>query len=118
MEITLKTLLDSKEALERLVAEKLPVRTSYNLGKFVKAANQELETFNSFRTKLLDKYGIKQDDGTYKIESQDIETFNAAITDLLDTEVHFDFEPISLEALGNSLMSSQDMMVLDYLIKE
>jgi len=118
MNITIKNILDSKEALERLAVEKLPVRTSYNLGKFLKAVNKELEIFNEFRNELLNKYGERQEDNTYKIDSGNIQKFNDEVIELINIEVHFDFELLLLDSLGNVSISSQDMLALDYLIKE
>lgn len=112
------TLIESKDALEKLFNTDLPVRIAYKLGKIIKLLNTELKEFDEFRDKLLHKYGEDQGEGKFLISAENAPLFNEDIKALLESEVTLQFSRIYLEELGDIKLSSKDLMALEYLIVE
>lgn len=116
--IKLAQLIDSRDALEKVFNQDLPVRMAYKISKIIKAVNNELTTFDEFRNKLLNKYGTDAGEGKFSISAENVPLFQEDIKSLLETEVTLEFNRITLDDLGSIKLSSRDLSTLDYLIVE
>ncbi len=111
-------LVNSKDALQRLIEKELPVKMAYRLSKFVKAANKELEFFEEQRVKLAKKYGKDDGKGQIIVTAENIPAFSEELDPLLNEDV--DLEPLemSLSELGNIDITTRDIIILSYLFKD
>lgn len=64
--------------------------------KFGKKVNQAYEFFNNQRTKILDKHGVRGDNGEYTIARENQESFQSDTTSLLESEVPFNLGVVDL----------------------
>lgn len=111
-------LLNSRESLEKLIVQDLPTTVAYKLYKFIKELNKELETFDEFKVKLLDKYGEKQTDNSYLVNGENKQLFESDLQTLLDSDVKAEYPTFTLEELKDAKLSVKDLTLLDYLIGE
>ncbi len=118
MNVKLVTLINSKEALQKLIEKELPVKTAFKLNKVVKLISPELENFEEQRVKLIKKYGTSDQDNNITVSPNNLDEFGAQLNDLLNMDVNINFEPISLSELGDVTISTKDLLNLEYLIKE
>ena len=59
---------------------------AYWFNRLVKKLTSAQEDFNDIRKKIVEKYGDKQEDETYKVAEVHTVAFSEAITELLDEE--------------------------------
>ena len=116
--IKLSVLVNSKEALQRLIEKELPVKTAFKLNRFIKAVEPELNNFEEQRVKLVKKYGKEDEKGNITVTSDNVEAFISELNDLLEIDVDIKFETISIDAFGDTTIPTKDIFLLDYLIKE
>lgn len=112
MKVALKKLIESREALQWLSKEKLPIMAAYRLGKGIKLINNELQNFEDMRVKEIKELS----DGSGTIPDDKAKEFSDKMMELLDMEVVLDMESISLGQLPQS-MSAAYIMALDWLIE-
>lgn len=119
MKIKLKQIVESVDAIKRLVDCKVPVKTAYTLSKIVTHVNRELEAFEGIRKGIIIEYGDKtENEGEYTFTIENAEIVNKKMQDVLDVDVDFPFEKINLYGLGDILIEAEVLMQLDWLVGE
>jgi hypothetical protein len=111
--------------LEGILTQHLPVKAAYWLGKFLRKAQQEFQDLDASRIRLCEQYAKKDgkgqsvktmqgEDGAwvkakegyqgparYAFAPGDEEIVNKQFRELGETEITFDFRPLTLEQLGD-----------------
>lgn len=120
MKITVGKLVNSAQALSRLVNQPMKAQYSFPLSRLAKQIEPELKTYDETRMKLLGEYGTLSDDGKqYTFEGDDkAKEFSAELQAVLDSEMEIEFKTISLEKLDRVEVSASDLTVLDWLVTE
>lgn len=115
--VTLAELLNSQQALQSLAQQPLPARLAFKLSKVLKAVTKELDQCNETRIQLCDRFGQKQEDGTYKFSKKNEDAINGEYQELIKTEVTLHVERIDLENLPGLTISAANVVVLSWLIE-
>jgi len=126
----LKTLVESKTALEGLLKGSLPINIAWELKKFLKVTNEELITFEELRTQkiiemgneFIDDKGQKQ----HKVKPELFPEYLKVINELTEKEIDIVVPQIKIKDLldykdvnGKGIeIKTNDLMVLDWLIIE
>jgi hypothetical protein len=116
-------------SLKSLINKELPIKTSYSLSKLMKNLEGEYKILMEKQNGLIDKYAERDDKNKFvllppnefgkqgiKIKADLLEECNAKLNELYNIEVEIDFQPISIELLGDISMSPKDLLVLDKFI--
>lgn len=114
------------EALNKLAAANLPVKTAFKLKGVVKKVREEYSKYEEVRLAALNKYGKKKEDGSVEMndkqevqfaESADMIKFATELQELSSVEI--DLPTISLSDLGeNVTLNMDDVDMLEGLIVE
>jgi hypothetical protein len=123
MIIQLGELREITEGLNELLGKEIPVKPAYWFGKLAKKIQKEVVEFEENRMKLVNKYAIKDDNGQpvaengkYQFNNQ--EEFQAEFKELVETDIEIDFNPISLDLLGDVKLSPVVMIGLEKFLEE
>lgn len=112
-------IIKSKEALDRLFTERLPIKVSFNLRKSLRKLNTILKDFEDTRVSLIEKLGeIDASNGNYIVNKENIPEFNKEMDSLLESDIETEFNKISVNDLGDIKISPLDLEVLSYLFTE
>ena len=125
IKITLEQLLNSSDSLKALSQKQLKARCAYAVGRLLKAADNEIASFNETRLELIKKYGEKDENGELKNDEQGnvhipqevISEFNAELQDLLKTEIEINANKIKIEDIGDVEFTPAEMSQLDEFIE-
>jgi len=123
----LKTLLESKTALESLLKGSLPIDIAWDLKKFIKIINPELASYEEIRTQKVIEMGYEyQEDNKkmHKVKDENVNEFAKQINDLLNKEIDVVVPQIKINDLkeykdvnGKKIdISIEHLMSLDWLI--
>jgi len=123
IKIQLGELRNIAEGLNEILTKELPIKPAYWFGKLGKKVHKELAEFEENRVKLIKKYASKDDKGEFivkdnKYEFEDKEAFNSEFIELAGTEIEIDFNPISIEQLGDAKITPVIMMALEKFMEE
>lgn len=119
--MTVAEVVQAKQALVDILAEKMPVDTAYRLVKIVKIINNEMETYDQVRGKLFKEMGedVKDRPGERAIKEENMEEFQKQIKELLDKKFEVAMEPIKLADLGEKFeVKPATIMLLGPIIKD
>ncbi|BDQ01943.1 MAG: hypothetical protein KatS3mg036_0497 [Ignavibacterium sp.] len=122
MKIKIFKLLSALDGLKKLAERDLPAPISFNLARAFQQIDKELELFEKQRVKLLEKYAVKQDDGSLIIpddNTENREKYLAELNQLMDCEIEIPYEPININNLGEIKLSVSDMLqIQDFFINK
>ena len=107
-------------ALQRLMREPLPAVASFQFARRAKKIISEWDLLKEEIFKLVEKYGEEQEDspGHWNVLPDKMEEYQAELNSLLDAEIKLDIEPIRIELLGDMSVSTDDMVVLQFLFSD
>lgn len=109
MKTKLKSILNARDAVQRLAKQSLPVAVSYRVTKLVNAMNVELAIYEKERVKLCEKYGSLNETGEkYIIREGD--GFSEEFNTLLDFDIELDVQKIILPV--SLLITAADLLLL------
>jgi hypothetical protein len=116
MKLKLVELIQVGQAAKNILNKELPVKTADRFSKFVDFLNANLVQAENKRIELVRKYGnqIEDDQKQSKMEVQEENKpkFKEELDQMLATEVEFDFEPVSLNELGDIAISPTQLHLL------
>lgn len=116
-------LLNSVEALAKINASELGIKTSFKIAKAIKKVEENLSLYNSEKKKLFSKYGEKKEDGELNIDENgqlrilDSISFNRDLEELNNIEVELEVEKLDIEELNGVVLTPGEVITIDYLIK-
>lgn len=125
IKVQLKDVVNSIDIFREWANKELKSRTAFKLARLFKALDNEFTMFNETRTKIVDKYTEKDENGNpvitetneYKLKEDQIGAFQEEMTNLLDTEISLDVDPIQIEDIESIENTPAQMMVMEPFIE-
>ena len=101
--------------LIKISQKELPIRIAYKFNKIVNTIDEEMETLESFRIKLVEKHGEANEKGDISVSKENFGEFNKEYMELLDTTITVDVIkfPLSMFEECDIKMSIKDINSLD-----
>lgn len=128
IKLTNERIVNTINVLGELNNAKLSVKVAYAITKNINKINSELKPYNEEKSKLIDKYCVKDEDGKVKVDAygnvnikeEHIEDWNRDIKELLSIENEIDIHMIQLDDLLNSNynISPAELSVIDFMIND
>lgn len=124
IQVKIGELLNSTEALQKLAGTELKAKLAWQVGRILKAAEAEIQSFNETRMNLIKKYGEKDENGELvtdeqgncKIVEGDINEFSNELNDLINSEVEISGNKIKIDDLDKVDFTPAEMAQLEILI--
>ena len=122
IKITNGELVQCVPILQRLTGKELKAKTAWQVAKLVKAADKEVTDYEEARMKLINKYGVKNEDGTvkvdedtkqYVIEDEFKQTFNNEHKELADGIIELPFNKFNVEDFDNVGFMPAELLMLE-----
>lgn len=125
IETTLAKVVDSIEVMQKLANSQVKGRTAYTISKIIKKIEEEVNLFYDTRMKLVNQYGIKDENGelviennNYKINPDTLGEFNKEVTNLLETKITVEVNPINIDELESVELTPVQMIAIEDFITE
>lgn len=121
MKIQLGKVVNSKDALGRLLTEKFPVKTAYIIQKNFRAVESELKSYEEQRSKLIvEKYGVQEINAegekteSWKVPDDRMVSFSREMSELFSVELELSLSKVKLPETCE--ISPSDIYLLDWMI--
>lgn len=124
----IKDILESKDVLAKLNnTQGMPSVVAYRIGKNIKALDNELQTYDETRTKMLTEAANKDDEGKpiiieatrqYDIPKDKLEDVYEEIEKLQNEEVNVEFKKVSVEDLTKADLTPKELMQIDFMLED
>ena len=100
MKLTNGKIFNAREPLQKLMAEKMPVKVSYGLAKLAAKLNDQLGVIKKVRQGLVQTYGEKDPENPMQIkvnlQGENFPKFASELGELMSQEVEIVFEIVTL----------------------
>ncbi|MDU8967559.1 MAG: hypothetical protein E7H39_17170 [Clostridium sp.] len=123
MKLRNEKIVNSIHVLSKLTNMDLNIKVSYAIAKNISKIEKELEVYNKEKSKLINKYGEKDEEGKLKknedetVKIIDTESWDKDIKELLEFENEIDIHKINEEDLFkcNCNITPGELMLIDYM---
>ena len=109
MQVTLKEIVDAREALMNLSQQKLPIKIGYNVSKIIRKANAELEILTKVRQEVIERLAPP---GT-EVNPEINQNIMAELSEALEVTVDIPVHKVDLSSINNLEMTPRDVMLLE-----
>lgn len=124
--VDLKTILNASETFNKIMQQSFNGSLAFKIARLARELNKEMETFNTERQKLLNKYCAKDENGELKVNEQGnvtilpeyINVFNEEFTTLLETEVEINADKLPMDRIDDFEITPQQMLDLEIFFEE
>ena len=124
IKVKISDLLNSTEALQKLAGTELKAKLAWQVGRILKSADTEIQSFNDTRMNLIKKYGEKDeagelvtdDSGNCKIPNESLAMFSSELNELIDTEIEINANKIAIDSLDDKEFTPAEMSQLEVFI--
>ena len=96
----------------------LPVRVNFYLQKNTKEIMDIARDIESNRDVILDKYGKRNEDGSYQVNDGELDQLNKELGDLFDLEQEVKIYEIDLAAFDGVNLTTSQVNAITFMIKE
>ncbi len=118
--VKISDLLNSVEQLQKLSRQDFKAKLAWQVARLLKAAENEIQSFNDTRISLINKYGdkdetnnrITDDAGNCKISPDKVTAFNEELNELLNTEVELNANKLDFEQMQDLSFTPNDIFIL------
>jgi len=116
----LSELINSADALGRLMEQPIKAKGSFRLAKAVKQVQPLVASYEETRYRLIKKYGEKGEEGEYSVEpgSKNWDKFVTELDKLLNEDVEVKLNKVTLSSIVQAELTAADAMQLRWLVKE
>lgn len=126
IKVTVQQIIESQEAMRNLLDKQLKGRTAFQVARLIKKLENEISSYNDTRVKLIERYAMKNDDGTfvindkneYQFTQENMNGFVQEMNKILTEDIEIDVNPIKLEELDNIDFTVMEMTMLEPFIEE
>lgn len=102
------------KAIDRFGSFTLPIKQAYKHAKLLKAIRKEFEDFEQQRVVIARKHGtLDSEKNIYHFATPAaVDKYNSELNELRSIEAHLEFDPITLDSLGENVLTGTDLMLL------
>lgn len=126
IKVSLNDILNASETFNTIMQQSFKGSLAFKIARLARELSKEMETFNTERQKLLQKYCVKDengelktnDNGTVQVEPDKINEFNEEFSSLLETEVEINAEKLSMDSLDSFDITPQQMISIEKFFEE
>ena len=117
-------IINSQNVLKELSEKPVRVRTSFAIARIIRQVENEMQTFEKARAELINRYGVKDENGNPKIENGQIpivlelvDKYNSEVKELLDTYINLEVEPLKIEDLDEIQLTPAQAYAIECFIE-
>lgn len=111
MNVTIQQCITAEGALRRWSNVRMPIKTSYHVGKLLNLVAQEVRTYAEQHDKLVKEHGAQRDPNdlekqighvgpVYEVKPEQMEEFQKERKELLAMDVEISWRPLTLDQLS------------------
>ena len=115
----LSEIINSTDALGRLMTQPMKAKASFRLAKAIKQVQPHIEAFDETRSKLVEQHGKKNGEGfTINPESKEWKKYIDELSGVLKEDIELQVKKVTLASISQAEMTAADALVLGWLVDE
>lgn len=127
MKITLYSLTQVVSIFQKILQTPFPAKQAFAISRLIKQLDAEMTNFNEFRSKVVEKYALRDERGQMVVKDNNIvlqegkeQEFQQEMVELLNSQIEITAEPIPVEWLERDevILTPGEINLMMPLLKE
>jgi len=126
IKIKLSDVVNATETFNKIMQQSFKGSLAFKIARLARELDKEMQTFNSERQKIIQKYGEKDENGELKIdengnvkfESSKIQEINDDFNSLLNTELEINADKLPMDSIDAFEITPQEMLGIEIFFEE
>jgi hypothetical protein len=121
IKIKLSDVVNATETFNKIMQQSFKGSLAFKIARLARELDKEMQTFNSERQKIIQKYGEKDENGELKIdengnvkfENSKIQEINDEFNSLLNTELEINADKLPMDSIDAFEITPQEMLGIE-----
>lgn len=121
IKIKLNDVVNSTDTFTKIMQQSFKGSLAFKIARLARELDKEMQTFNSERQKIIEKYGEKDNDGKVitddkgmvKFDNNKIQELNDEFNTLLDTEIEINADKLPMDNIDDFEITPQEMLNIE-----
>ena len=121
IKIKLNDVVNATETLNKIMQQSFKGSLAFKIARLARELDKEMQTFNTERQKIIQKYGEKDENGELKIDEKGLVKFNKTnlkeinqeFNSLLDTDLEINADKLPIYSIDNFEITPQEMLQIE-----
>ena len=121
IKIKLNDVVNATETLNKIMQQSFKGSLAFKIARLARELDKEMQTFNTERQKIIQKYGEKDENGELKIDEKGLVKFsktnlkeiNEEFNSLLDTDLEINVDKLPIDSIDNFEITPQEMLQIE-----
>ena len=121
IKIKLSDVVNATETFNKIMQQSFKGSLAFKIARLARELDKEMQTFNSERQKIIQKYGEKDENGELKVdengnvkfENSKIQEINDDFNSLLNTELEINADKLPMDNIDAFEITPQEMLNIE-----
>lgn len=121
IKIKLSDVVNATETFNKIMQQSFKGSLAFKIARLARELDKEMQTFNSERQKIIQKYGEKDENGELKIdengnvkfENSKIQEINDDFSSLLNTDLEINADKLPMDSIDAFEITPQEMLRIE-----
>ena len=121
IKVKLNDIVNSTETFNKIMQQSFKGSLAFKIARLARELDKEMQTFNSERQKIIQKYGEKGENGELKVdengnvrfENSKIQEINDEFNSLLNTELEINADKLPIDSIDAFEITPQEMLGIE-----
>lgn len=126
IKIKLSDVVNATETFNKIMQQSFKGSLAFKIARLARELDKEMQTFNTERQKIIQKYGEKDENGELKIdengnvkfENSKIQEINEEFNSLLNTELEINADKLPMDSIDAFEITPQEMLSIETFFEE
>lgn len=126
IKIKLNDVVNATETFNKIMQQSFKGSLAFKIARLARELDKEMQTFNTERQKIIQKYGEKDENGELKIdengnvkfENSKIQEINEEFNSLLNTELEINADKLPMDSIDAFEITPQEMLSIETFFEE
>ena len=126
IKIKLNDVVNATETLNKIMQQSFKGSLAFKIARLARELDKEMQTFNTERQKIIQKYGEKDENGELIVDEKGLINFdktnlkeiNEEFNSLLNTELEINADKLPMNSIDNFEITPQEMLQIEVFFED
>jgi len=126
IKIKLNDVVNATETFNKIMQQSFKGSLAFKIARLARELDKEMQTFNTERQKIIQKYGEKDENGeliidennNVKFNKTNLAEINQEFNSLLDTDLEINADKLPMDSIDNFEITPQEMLQIEVFFED
>jgi len=126
IKVKLNDIVNATETFKKIMRQSFKGSLAFKIARLARELDKEMQTFNTERQKIIQKYGEKDENGELIVDEKGLINFdktnlkeiNEEFNSLLNTELEINADKLPMDSIDNFEITPQEMLQIEVFFED